>query len=99
MNEWKKFGDIPNGAHFEDGSGRKFIKLVNVTAGGIPQKFGRIVEASQYGPESCFLDFNAVDYEGFVGKCPEWVEFKLIKSVRSNVWFRKPLTKAQKSVK
>jgi len=75
---WTRFCDIPNGAHFEDGSGRMFIKLVNKTACGIPQTFGRIVEASEHGPTSPFLDFNAVDYEGFVGKCPEWCAFKII---------------------
>lgn len=75
---WTRFCDIPNGAHFEAGDGRRFIKLVNKTACGIPQTFGRIVEASEYGPESQPLIFNAVDYEGFVGTCPEWCAFKVI---------------------
>jgi hypothetical protein len=82
LKGWAEFKNIPAGSHFEDKDGRKFIKLVNKTAIGIPQKFGRIVEASTYGPQSSFLAFNAVDYDGYVGNCPDWVPFKVIKKPR-----------------
>jgi hypothetical protein len=76
---WKKFIDIPDGSHFEDSSGRRFIKLLSKTACGVPQKSGRIVLASKYGPESLFLPFNAVDYNGTSGTCSDWVPFKVLR--------------------
>ena len=75
---WTRFCDIPNGGHFSDGKDRNFIKLVNKTAGGIPQTFGRIVSESEYGPKSGYLEFNSIDYDGFVASCPDWAPFKII---------------------
>lgn len=79
LSQYTKFSDIPDGAHFEDKNGKKFIKLISKTAFGIPQKFGRIVAQSEYGPESKLLLFNAVDYDGIIGTCPDFVLFKILK--------------------
>jgi hypothetical protein len=76
---WTRFCDIPNGGHFKDNAGRRFIKLVDKTACGIPQTFGRLVAKSEYGPKSEPLLFNSVDYDGYVGTCPAWVPFKIVK--------------------
>ena len=76
---WKLFKDIPCGSHFEDNHGRRFIKMVNKTACGIPQTFERLVANPETNYYSNAGPFNAVDYDGFVGKCPDWVPFRVIR--------------------
>jgi hypothetical protein len=72
-----KFGDMPDGTHFEDGHGRKFIKLRLTFAAGGPFKCYRVVLGED--DQSKMQDFfNAVDYQGIGGKCPDWLEFKVI---------------------
>ena len=74
---WTRFIDIPNGAHFEDSQGRKFIKLKLESACGAPFKAGRLWDGHQTLTENDI--FNAVDYDGIGGKCPDWCSFKIIK--------------------
>jgi hypothetical protein len=66
-----QFKDIPQGTHFQDGSGRKFIKLQEVIPSGLNRKY--------WFESDGFKDtFNAIDYDGSAAKCPDWVDFMLI---------------------
>jgi hypothetical protein len=70
-----KFGEMKQGQHFQEANGRrKFIKLQTVLASGLTQTNGRMVHDSK----DRFLDYNAIDYGGCGGKCPDWLEFELI---------------------
>ena len=73
-----KFGDMPDGTHFQEAHGRrKFIKLKLSFAGGDPFKVYRVVLGEDDKPKMQDF-FNAVDYQGIGGKCPDWVEFEVI---------------------
>ena len=75
-----KFEDMPWGTHFEDGNGRKFIKIQTHSAFGVP--FSCIMHYEKYGEHpSSDLPFNSVDYKGSPGKCPAWLPFKILKKV------------------
>ena len=80
MKQMLTFGDMPDGTHFQDGSGRKFIKLNLTFAHGSPFKVYRVGLGDNDEPvlpnwNDCF---NAVDYQGYLAKCPDWVEFKVL---------------------
>lgn len=72
-----RFGDMKPGTHFVDGHDRKFIKLKLDSAMGRP-----FLAVRHWDGESCSLldNFNAVDYQGIGGKCPDWVVFEIIKT-------------------
>ena len=63
------------GTHFVDAYDRKFIKLKLEGCTGL--KFSAVRHWD--GETRSFLDtFNAVDYHGICGKCPEWCTFEII---------------------
>lgn len=74
QDKFQKFGDMPWGTHFSDGR-RKFIKLQLVTASGIKQTVHRDVEGQRVLRE----EFNAIDYNGILACCPDWLDFQIIK--------------------
>ncbi len=77
-NQMLKFGDMPDGTHFQEANGkRKFIKLKLTFAAGTPFKAYRVVLGEDDKPQMQDF-FNAVDYQGIGGKCPDWLEFKVI---------------------
>jgi hypothetical protein len=77
---WTWFRDIPEGAHFEDNHRRKFIKLKLQSACGHKFKALRVWDGIiSVGIPNPNDTFNAVDYDGIGGKCPEWCPFKIIK--------------------
>ena len=76
-----KFGDMAPGTHFVDGHDRKFIKLKLESACGHKFKATRIWDGVIIeGIPSNNDTFNAVDYEGIGGKCPDWVMFEIIET-------------------
>lgn len=81
---WVLFKDIPEGTHFQDHNGRRFIKLFTKTAAGLPQQhIRRVLEftTSDGVTHPQWQDtYNAMDYSGISGKCPDWVEFKIIQA-------------------
>lgn len=74
---WTRFCDIPEGGHFQDNHGRKFIKLKLRSAMGVEFKVARVWDELQFNNHTD--TFNAVDYDGIGGKCPEWCPFKIIR--------------------
>lgn len=70
-DEWTDFRDIPQGSHFEDKGGRRFIKVAFILPSSLKQILYREVEGHR-------LPFNAIDYDGVPGNCPDWLPFKII---------------------
>lgn len=69
-----KFGDMPDGTHFTDGT-RKFIKLQTVLPSGATQTYKRVV---LYEGSESMLPFNCVELDGHCGYTPNHVEFELL---------------------
>ena len=75
------FGDMKAGTHFVDGHDRKFIKLKLTSACGHGFRALRVWDGIFIeGIPNSNDTFNAVDYEGIGGKCPDWVEFEILKT-------------------
>jgi hypothetical protein len=77
--EMMKFGDMPGGTHFTDSSsgGRKFIKIKTKVACGLHMVCESHVKMED-GTLSSRGNHNAIDYEGFTARCPDWVPFYVI---------------------
>jgi hypothetical protein len=74
-----KFGEMPYGTHFKEVNGhRKFIKLQDVLPSGLFQKSGRVVK-NEDGSFSNLIECNSIDYDGIHAKCPDWLEFEILK--------------------
>ena len=69
-----EFGKMKVGTHFQERSGRrKFIKLQTVLPGGLTQTNGTKIDS-----DGAFAPYNAMDYDGIGGLCPDWLEFEVI---------------------
>lgn len=70
--KYQKFGEMPAGTFFHDGS-RTFVKIQTKYASGLPLEcFHRLKDE-----KNSWLPFNAVDLQGSPANCPEWKEFQL----------------------
>jgi hypothetical protein len=69
----KLFKDIPDGTHFEDLGGRKYIKVQTLTGSGNKQTHNRLVVG-----DDTLLPFNSIDYEGYAARCPDLLYVKEI---------------------
>lgn len=67
------FKQIPDGATFKDGGGRKYIKLQTLTASGNEQTHNRVVKGSE-----TLLPFNCIDFDGFAASCPDFLLVEII---------------------
>lgn len=72
-----KFKDIPQGTHFVDDRGRRFIKLQNILPSTErPEYFMRVVDPNGYKYPD--VSFNSIDYNGISATCPDWVDYTIL---------------------
>ena len=87
----KKFGDIHQGKMFQelrDENPRKFVKLQHTLPSGIKVEyhmFAQKIQDERWKDEAgkdldAKVDrhFNAVDMNGIMATCPDWVEFEVL---------------------
>lgn len=76
--------DMHYGTHFQDGGGRKMIKLQDVLPSGLKCRWENFISGvcsdKVYTEQPSGRNYiNAVDYLGIACTCPDFVKFKVIK--------------------